>query len=283
MDSSTVDYSLLKFNIQLELTLTMTKGGVVALLVLLQVVQRGLGLDLHRIRPIYESAFWRETHPALAKLIAKSESAAEALGASLNIQARVTGGEIAVNNQFPYQAGLVITLPSQQSFCGGSLISSNFVLTAGHCLDTSTMATVLLGAHDVSMASENTRAIQLIMARNFRIHESYNSTQYQNDIALLQLNAPVQVTSAIQIIALPRWSQVDTTFTNSRATVSGWGRYLDTVDEFSTVLRYVDLTVLDNSGCTPFFGVAVTNMKVCTSGAGRVGPCGGECAGFVRE
>lgn len=248
----------------------------VSILVLLQVVHYGLALDLDNIRPIHESQFWQATHPALAQLMTTSESVYRAVGAKVNTAARVTGGSFANQNQFPYQAALVITLPTEQSFCGGSLITTNFVLTAAHCLDTATMATVLLGAHNVSQSAETTRNIQLVMASNFRVHENYNASQYQNDIALLTLSRSVVVSNVISVIALPRWSQVDTTFAGSVAVVSGWGRYLDTVDLLSDVLRYVDLSLLANTGCTPFFGTAVTEMKICSAGTGRIGPCGGE-------
>lgn len=254
---------------------------VLSLLLLGQLLTHGLGLDMDTIRPIYESAFWRRTHPALAKWIEASELAYKAVGGKLNIASRVTGGAIATANQFPYQAALVITLPDQQSFCGGSLISNNFILTASHCLDTASMATVLLGANDVSLNVESTRSTQLAMARNFIMHASYNSSQYQNDIALIHLSTPVQANNFIHIIALPRLSQADTTFTGVQATISGWGRYLDSVDLLSDLLRYVDLSIMDNSGCSPFFGAAITPMKVCSAGTGRIGPCGGDSGGPV--
>lgn len=238
-------------------------------------------LDLENVLPIHHSQYWRDTHPALAKMLKQSETIYKAVGGRITLSPRITGGQFANVNQFPYQAALVISLPDQQSFCGGSLISNNFVMTAGHCLDTATMATVMMGAHNVSLSTESSRAIQLIMARNFIIHQNYNSSQYQNDIALIRLSSSIQTNNFVSVVALPRWSQVDTTFAGSAAVVSGWGRYLDTTDLLSDALRYVNLSILDNSGCTPFFGVAVTAMKVCTSGQGRVGPCGGDSGGPV--
>jgi len=50
---------------------------------------------------------------------------------SLKEQAnRITGGSTAARGQFPWQVALII---DNAWFCGGSVISSNWVLTAGHC------------------------------------------------------------------------------------------------------------------------------------------------------
>jgi hypothetical protein len=49
----------------------------------------------------------------------------------INEQAnRITGGSPAARGQFPWQAALIIDVTW---FCGGSLISSQWVLTAAHC------------------------------------------------------------------------------------------------------------------------------------------------------
>lgn len=46
---------------------------------------------------------------------------------------RVVGGEVAPRNGFPYQVALII---NNAGFCGGSIISDQWVLTAAHCVDT---------------------------------------------------------------------------------------------------------------------------------------------------
>ena len=43
---------------------------------------------------------------------------------------RITGGSTAARGQFPWQVALII---DSGSFCGGSLISDRWVLTAAHC------------------------------------------------------------------------------------------------------------------------------------------------------
>jgi len=49
----------------------------------------------------------------------------------LNEQAnRITNGYTASRGQFPWQVALII---DNQYFCGGSLISGDWVMTAAHC------------------------------------------------------------------------------------------------------------------------------------------------------
>jgi len=45
---------------------------------------------------------------------------------------RIVGGFIASPNSFPYQIGLMLA-SSTKPFCGGTIISTKYVLTAAHC------------------------------------------------------------------------------------------------------------------------------------------------------
>lgn len=48
---------------------------------------------------------------------------------------RIVGGQLASSGQFPYQAALFMSDGSKSWFCGGSIISNRWILTAAHCPD----------------------------------------------------------------------------------------------------------------------------------------------------
>ena len=49
--------------------------------------------------------------------------------------ARIVGGAVADQNQWPWQVSLQMYRGAWYHFCGGSLIADQWVITAAHCLD----------------------------------------------------------------------------------------------------------------------------------------------------
>lgn len=48
---------------------------------------------------------------------------------------RIVGGDVAWPGQFPYQAGISFTTNNGESnWCGGSILSKGWILTAAHCV-----------------------------------------------------------------------------------------------------------------------------------------------------
>lgn len=74
--------------------------------------------------PIYDVPEWQLAHPEMTKII---KSAA--------LSPRIIGGAPAQQGQFPYTVVLNIALAIGDALCGGSLIHTNWVLTAAHCVD----------------------------------------------------------------------------------------------------------------------------------------------------
>merc|ERR1712013_951288 len=67
---------------------------------------------------------------------------------------RIVGGHEAEEHEWPWQVALFI---DDAWFCGGSLISENYVPTAAHCVDGASYFDIMAGAHNVRAASEPNR------------------------------------------------------------------------------------------------------------------------------
>ncbi|KAJ8889046.1 hypothetical protein PR048_008540 [Dryococelus australis] len=52
-----------------------------------------------------------------------------------SIQSRIVGGEEVTQHAFPYQVALFLPVQGGTSFCGGSVINQEWILTAAHCVD----------------------------------------------------------------------------------------------------------------------------------------------------
>lgn len=127
-------------------------------------------------------------------------------------------------------------------------------------------------------------------ASEILIHEQYNITDYQNDIALLRLSESVSLNDNIQTISLPSRSAVNETYEYDTVTAIGWGLTGDldhtpTVRDISPVLKYVDVSVEPLSDCGEYYNTNsrnitfVTDINICTTGYKNQGTCRGDSGG----
>ena len=111
---------------------------------------------------------------------------------------RIVGGEATAPNQFPWQVGLK-SFPGRHPFCGGTLISDRWVLTAAHCV-VGTLFGVAIGDHDMT---DNTAIDQDFTVIRVIRHPDYDSRTRENDVALVQLYSQVTFTAEILPGCLP--------------------------------------------------------------------------------
>uniref|UniRef100_A0A0C9Q235 chymotrypsin n=1 Tax=Fopius arisanus TaxID=64838 RepID=A0A0C9Q235_9HYME len=131
--------------------------------------------------------------------------------------ARIINGENAAVGEFPYQVSLQ-TVSSSFHFCGGSIISENYVITAAHCVADELAASIKVISSTVKLSAP----VQTHLVEKVIVHERYDRyDSWRNDIALVKVKGKFVVNSTVDFIQLP---DAHTTIpVNSSAIISGWG------------------------------------------------------------
>lgn len=178
----------------------------------------------------------------------------------------IVGGQAAFAQQFRHQVSLQV---AEGHFCGGSLIDSDWVLTAAHCvigLEASELTVVSDTIH-LSYGGSAHPVAAIVM------HEGYDPTTNDHDIALVRLADPIGTDARLKLLDP---GSEGLTSPDRMATVAGWGT-LSYGGESPDELRYVDVPFVDDATCDASYGGLTENM-IC---AGEVGKdaCQGDSGG----
>jgi len=185
---------------------------------------------------------------------------------------RIVGGEEATPNQWPWQVALFV---DDSWFCGGSILSENYILTAAHCITGANSYDVMAGSHNIRADNEPHR-VEVTSYKGWT-HPEWDHVHLQNDIALIELPEPLEFNDYIKPACLPESG--DTADPGDLATVLGWGKTSDASTELSDVLRMVhDVPVMSNEDCHAVFGI-IGDGHVCLDATGGRGSCNGDSGG----
>jgi secreted trypsin-like serine protease len=196
-------------------------------------------------------------------------------------KSRIIGGDEVEPHSVPYQVGLRI---NGNSFCGGALISPNYVLTAGHCGVVIRSVEVILGAHNISNPNEDTQVT--IAGKQTIMHDGYDDDTLRNDVTLIQLAEPAPINDNIQVIPLPSSADKGRSYLDETVFATGWGLYKDvpfpSTRDMSDVLLGVEVPVSNLTECQIYYNdedTYVVDTNVCTSGYRNKGTCDGDSGG----
>lgn len=164
---------------------------------------------------------------------------------------------------------------TQRYLCDCTLIRSNIVLTAAHCVSSggdgqtivADSVVVRLGEHDIQSAGPHT---QQIRAERIIVHENFTSSNYDNNIAIIHLTNNATFNEYVQPICIDD----DDDFLEFPA---GWND-----EESDNLLNQMPMPVVSNSDCVeslPAFyqEVLKDNNTFCA------GSRNGECLTILRR
>ncbi|XP_053691229.1 transmembrane protease serine 9-like [Sabethes cyaneus] len=163
----------------------------------------------------------------------------------------ILGGLRAFRREFPHMAAIGWVNENTGTVdytCGGSLISSRFVVTAGHCgLNDDRIPPNVVRLGDTNLASrEDDRFAQDIKIKQFIPHPSYKRSQKYFDIALIELEQDAKLDSSVCPICL--WPKDNLQTFTGGFQVAGFG-ITDYASDASPTLQKASLNYWDYDAC----------------------------------
>ncbi|KAF4525475.1 hypothetical protein B566_EDAN004887 [Ephemera danica] len=109
---------------------------------------------------------------------------------------------------------------------------------------------VHLGTTDITDLAEPGHIV--LSTQNSLMHEQSNTIFVDNDLGIIFLPSSVTGPNIVPI-RLPAYSQVNETYVGQVGRASGWGLTSDDATQYSPLLKFVDLTVISDAVCKPFW------------------------------
>lgn len=207
---------------------------------------------------------------------------------SRKLLARIINGRPAEKGTTPWIA--MLTHPNGQPFCGGSLIGSNWILTAAHCLHHSldpedpvfhsyyrlnpSDFKIIVGKH-WRYRSDGTE--QHLVVKHIFLHPFYDPNTFENDVALVELLKGPVLNDFVMPICLPDRPPEE----GAMVIISGWGKQF--LQRLPETLMEIEIPIVDHHTCQKAYAPTkknVTRDMICAGyKEGGKDACAGDSGG----
>uniref|UniRef100_A0A8B9TKN5 Peptidase S1 domain-containing protein n=1 Tax=Anas platyrhynchos TaxID=8839 RepID=A0A8B9TKN5_ANAPL len=184
---------------------------------------------------------------------------------------RVLGGRPAAIEWWPWQVSLQYRT---EHICGGSVIEPGWILTAAHCFKNNpVIPNWRVKAGSDLLSGSVTLAVEKVF-----LAEVTPPSPKDNDIALVKLQSPLQVSDRIKPICLPYFDEELVPGTS--LWVTGWG-YTKEHGKLSETLQQAEVKLVDTTSCNlaAYHGEVTEKMLCAGVPQGGVDTCQGDSGG----
>ncbi|XP_049827461.1 trypsin-1-like isoform X1 [Schistocerca gregaria] len=168
----------------------------------------------------------------------------------------IVGGSRAQIGEIPWQVSIH---ENNRHLCGGSILDSEWVLTAAHCFLDNDPSPYLVKAGFIDQNNPGS-TLQNSSVTKIITHEGYIMNELPYDIALMKLSTPFTLNSYVAAISLPTSSAFKA---QGIATDSGWGATQEDGAP-SQFLYKVQVPIMTSDMCLEYYGEDFdTNILLC--------------------
>ncbi|XP_078373762.1 serine protease 1-like isoform X3 [Oculina patagonica] len=191
---------------------------------------------------------------------------------------RIVEGTDATPGSWPWQVILDYKEHEGPHWCGGSILTPYWIVTAAHCFDNRDNPEdfiVTAGEHDVH---EKEGYEQLIPIDKIIKHPDYDSYSFDYDVALVKLKNPIKFSINVRPVCLPTTDFAPGT----NCYITGWGDTTEGGNE-SQILQQAEVPLVSREICQKAYDdilMTITERMRCAGYTeGGIDACEGDSGG----